>query len=81
MDILLYRLKNIVILNTLIATLLPIVSYTQSRTEIDSIVKAKVANYVKSDISAQGKLSVNTDFNADFTNKDFFLNYKIQSNG
>jgi len=80
MHIYFYKLKIIVILNLLIAITLPTVSHCQSRAELDSIVKAKVANYVKSDVSAQGKLSINTDLNTDFTNKDVFLNYKIQSN-
>lgn len=80
MDIFFNLLKKIVILNVLITILLPKITTAQSRIDVDSIVKAKVANYISPDISAQGKLSVSTDFNTDFLNNDFFLNYNIQSN-
>lgn len=80
MDIFFNKLKNIVIFNLLIAILLPFTSSAQTRAEIDSIVKAKVANYVKSDLAFQGRLNINSDINSDFTNNKQFFNYKIQSN-
>jgi len=55
-------------------------THAQSRTEVDSLVKAKVSSYINKDVSIQGKLNISTELNANASQKKTFFNYRVSSN-
>jgi hypothetical protein len=47
---------------------------------LDSLILAKSKSYIKTDLSAQGKIALSTEINYNPKNKSNFLNYRIQGN-
>jgi len=73
-------LKIITISIFLVISSLEIQGQSLAPDNLDSIILAKSKSYIKTDLSAQGKISLGTEINYNPKNKSNFFNYRVQGN-